>query len=369
MNWTKMIKVTAVVKRTLTRPLLSQLSSSGLSDCHVSPARSITLQEKRGGLGLIHFFKLVEDAADTVIFFVEPTLEDKALDFVIKHSELNLPGRGSVFSEEVNVISPHDLSREAGFDDIEEGLFRKPASLVGICCIVQRGEANRIARVALDMGSGVPAVSFGSGTGIRDKLGLLRIAIPAQKEIIHLALSPHDAETVMRMMIRAGELDQPGKGFMFNYPIHKGLLDTKITHGFRRHVASVEQIIATLDELKGDMGWRRRSERQMLRIDSRYFLSNLMDLTLICNEGTGQDLVKQAMKAGAGGATISRWRHHFFREEKPKGISSSREVCNMCIPADQVETIAHSINEAAAFDERASGEIVVRNSPLAYTYS
>jgi len=368
-NGTRMIKVTAIVKRTLTRPLLSHLSSSGLSGFYVTPARSITLQEKRGGLGLIHFFKLVEDAADMVVFFVDPAQEDQALGFVIKHCELTLPGRGSVFSEEVDLISNHEFHRDLGFRDVEEGLFGKPSPLVGICCIVQRGEANRVARVALDMGSGVPSVSFGTGTGIRDKLGLLRIAIPAQKEIIHLALSPHDAETVLRMMIRGGELDRPGKGFMFNYPIHKGLVDTKITHGFRRHVASVEQIIATLDELKGDMGWRRRSERQMLKIDSRYFLSNLRDLTLLCNEGSGPELVKQAMRAGAGGATISRWKYHCPQELKPKGLSSAREACNMCIAGAQVERITQALEEAGAFEERASSEIMIRNAPKAYTYS
>jgi nitrogen regulatory protein PII len=368
-NGRRTIRITALVKRSLAKPLLSRLSSSGMSDCYVTSARAITLQEKRGGLGLIHFFKLLEEAVEMVAFFVEPAQEEQALDFVIRHCELTLPGHGTVFSEEVTLLSSYEFRRETEFQDAAAGSVRKPSPLVGICCIVQRGEANRIARVALDMGSGVPAVSFGTGTGIRDKLGLLRIAIPAQKEIIHLALNPHDAETVMRMMIRAGELDRPGKGFMFIYPIREGWVDTKIVRGFRRHVASVEQIIATLDELKGDMGWRRRSERQMLDIDSTYFLLNLKDLTLLCNEGTGQDLVKQAMKAGAGGATISRLKHHCPPELKPKGMSSAREACNMCIAEAQIDKIIHALEEAEVFDEKASGEIVIRNSPKAYTYS
>jgi len=303
-----------------------------------------------------------------VVFFVDPLLEEHALDSVIRYAELTLPGRGTVFSEQVEMIGPSGLQRDAGFAGESQGVGGKLSPLVGLCCIVQRGEANKVARVALDMGSGVPTVSFGIGTGIRDKLGLLRIAVPAQKEIIHLTLTPHDAETVMRMMVQAGELDQPGKGFMFSYPIRKGVVDTKITYGFRRHVASIEQIIATLDELKGDMGWRRRSERRVIEIDERYFIPDLLDLTLICNEGSGHELVKQAMAAGAGGATIGKLKHHCHQGSKPRGMSSAREACSMCIAPSQREPICQALKQAGAFDERASGEVLIRPAPRAFTY-
>jgi hypothetical protein len=316
-----MIKVTAIVKRRLTQPLLSHLFMSGLNDLYVAPARTIILLEKSGGLGLIHFFKLAEDAAETVTFLVDPSQEEAALDTVIGHCELTLPGRGTAFNEQVHWIGLRDFCRQANNGGRQQQGFVKLSPLVGLCCIVQRGEANKVARVALDMGSGVPTVSFGIGTGVRDKLGLLRIAVPAQKEIIHLALSPHDAETVMGMMIQIGELDRPGKGFIYSYPIGKGVVDTKITYGFRRHVASIEQIIATLDELKGDMGWRRRSERRMIGIDPAHFMLNRMELTLICNEGTGHELVQQAMTAGAGGGDDRQ-----AQTSLPSGTQAQRHV-------------------------------------------
>jgi hypothetical protein len=364
-----MIKVTAVMKRSLTKLFLPHLFASGLTDWYVTAARTMILREKRGGLGLIHVFKLVEDAADIVSFLIEPSQEEQSLDFVIEHCDFTLPGRGSVFSEEVELVSPHDFRAESKLRYDPESLIRKPSPLVGVCCVVQRGEANRIARVALDMGAGVPAVSFGNGTGIRDKLGLLRIAIPAQKEVIHLALSPHDAETVMRMMIRAGELDRPGKGFMFNYPVRKGWLDTKITHGFRRHVASVEQIIAALDEMKGDMGWRRRSNSQMLMIDSDYFIYNLIDITIICNEGYGYTIANQAMDMGASGATICRSKQYFLEGSKPEKMSPAREACTICIPDTKVDEFIQGMENSGAFDEQTSSELLIRKSPKAYTYS
>ena len=369
MKRSRMIKVTAVMKRSLTKLFLPHLFASGLTDWYVTAARTMILREKRGGLGLIHVFKLMEDAADIVSFLIEPSQEERSLDFVIEHGELTLPGRGSVFSEEVELVSPHDFRRESGLRDDTESLIRKPSPLIGVCCVVQRGEANRIARVALDMGAGVPAVSFGNGTGIRDKLGLLRIAIPAQKEVIHLALSPHDAETVMRMMVRAGELDRPGKGFMFNFPIRKGWLDMKITHGFRRHVASVEQIIAALDEMKGDMGWRRRSNSQMLMIDADYFIYDLVDITILCNEGYGYTIANQAMSMGASGATICRLKQYFLDEVKPEKMSSAREACTICVPGNKIDEFLEGFEKNGAFDDTTSSEVLIRKSPKAYTYS
>jgi len=225
-----------------------------------------------------------------------------------------------------------------------------------------------VARVALDTGISVPAVSFGVGTGVRDKLGLLRIAIPAEKEIIHLAMGSHDADTMMKMMIGAGSLDQPGKGFIFTYPISRGLIDTKITHGITRHVASIEQIIATLDELKGDTIWRRRGARKMITADETYLLHDLLDLTVICNEGRAQELVKEAMRAGAGGATISRTRHQSPLDKGARPVSTARESCNMAIEKGKQEAILNALSDTGIFDQQTCGRILVRPVPKAFTY-
>jgi hypothetical protein len=50
-------------------------------------------------------------------------------------------------------------------------------------------------------------------------------------------------------------------------------------------------------------------------------------------------------------------------------MSSAREACNMCIAETQVERIIQALEEAGVFAENASGEIVLRPSPKAYTYS
>ncbi|RJR45794.1 MAG: hypothetical protein C4576_11835 [Desulfobacteraceae bacterium] len=364
----RVANITVVVKRGLTRSLVSSLSSAGIVDYNISPARLIVLHERRKGFGMVGPFRLMEEQGDILSFVVEPSQEDAALDSIIQQAELNTPGRGSVFSEQTNMFEPPDMFPPNRLSQDAHHSIRKRSRLTGICCIVQRGKANIIARVALDAGACVPAISFGIGTGIRDKLGLLRIAVPAEKEIIHLAVSNFDAETIMKMMVNAGSLDQPGKGFIFTYPIAKGLIDTKITHGITRHVASMEQIIATLDELKGDTGWRKRSLQTIVMQNERYLLHDLADLALICNEGRAQDMVKAAMRAGAGGATIGRVSYQGSSDPANRFISAARESCNMAVEKSRLDSILNALEESGVFDEKTCGRILVRSVPKAFTY-
>jgi hypothetical protein len=348
---------------------LTSLAAAGIVEYTISAARIIILHERRKGLGLAAPFRLMEEQGDILSFMVDPSQEEAALDFIIELGELSIPGRGSAYSEEAAVFSTPGLFSVNRLSPSTKQKIRKRSRLTGVCCVVQRGQANLVARVALDTGACVPAVSFGIGTGVRDKLGLLRIAIPAEKEIIHLAVSTFDADTVMKMMIGAGNLDRPGKGFIFTYPISRGLVDTKITHGITRHVASIEQIIATLDELKGDTGWRKRSGQTIIMQNERNMLHDLSDLTLICNEGRAQDLVKEAMRAGAGGATISRLRYQGSSEPGEKSISAAQEASNMAVDKSRVDAILNALEESGAFDEKTCGRILVRPIPKAFTYS
>jgi nitrogen regulatory protein PII len=367
-NTKGLVKVTSVLRRNLAHLLLSSLSEVHLEQYQLTAVRRVTLHESRRGFGLIHGIRMVEEAGEMIVFLVDLEQEDRAVDWVARQCELHVPGHGTVYSEDVELISVRDREAQAIFPSSDKGPLTKQSPLVGISCVVQRGEANSVARVALDMGSSVPCVSFGHGMGLRDRVGLLRVAIPAQKEIIQLVVSPYDAETMMRLMIRAGELDRPGKGFIYLHPIRKGLIDTKITHGPARHVASMEQIIATLDELKGDMGWRKRAHKDLVPVDPSYLLLDLADISVICNEGTGQGLMKCAMRAGAGGATISRTKCLSASGSLPKGMSSAREVCNTCVPRSRLEEVIGALEEGNVFGEEASGEILIRRAPKAYTY-
>jgi hypothetical protein len=226
------------------------------------------------------------------------------INFLIRRAALDVPGRGSIISRDVVLLAAHEACRENTAVCPEEGRKELLTDLLGITCVVHMGEGNAIGRVALDTGTGVPAIFYGTGTGLRDKLGLWRITIPAEKEIVHFVVNKHDAGHLMDIMIDVGALDNPGRGFLYLYPVKMGLLNTQYHFGMMSHVASIEQIVAVIDELKGGTDWRR-SDFSLFSGSGRKktYIENLTRLTLVCNEEQTGRLITVAMNAGAKGAS------------------------------------------------------------------
>jgi len=368
----KVCQITGILPGGIAPGIMEALNRIGIINLHISAARTIMLQDRKGIFGLASTTTIVEDPADILTFLIGSEHEDEVLDLIIEEGELTLPGRGTVFSEDVNLFKAHEICRQNTVKSSGREVKKKPlmhSGLMGISCIAQRGEGNHIARVALDTGTCVPVITFGHGTGLRDKLGLLRIAIPAEKEVITVIASSQDADTVMNMMIDAGRLDQPGKGFIYVYPIRKGIVNTKITRGMPKHAASMEQMIAAVDEIRGNTTWRRRTGGDAHDTQKkRKFLSDLIDYTFICNEGRGEDLVKIAMSVGAAGATISKLKHRCPEDSDYNKISRAREGCYMIISEGQVKTITDAIGKEGAFDDKTYGQILIRPAPKACTY-
>ncbi len=90
-----------------------------------------------------------------------------------------------------------------------------------ITCIVQRGQADAIVQAARDAGAQGATVHYARGTGIRERLGVLGVAVEVEKEIIDVMVSAEQADRVFEQMYLAGELDTPGKGIMYMTPLEK----------------------------------------------------------------------------------------------------------------------------------------------------
>lgn len=84
-----------------------------------------------------------------------------------------------------------------------------------ITCIVERGNADDVVGAAKKAGAKAATIYFARGTGIRERLGLLGIAIQPEKEIIEIAVHPSVADAVFDAMAEAGKLHLPGKGFIY----------------------------------------------------------------------------------------------------------------------------------------------------------
>ena len=84
-----------------------------------------------------------------------------------------------------------------------------------ITCIVQKGIADTIVRAAREAGAQGATIFYAQGTGVRERLGLLGVAVEVEKEIINVVVSNEQVDFVFDRMFLAGKLDTPGMGFMY----------------------------------------------------------------------------------------------------------------------------------------------------------
>lgn len=90
-----------------------------------------------------------------------------------------------------------------------------------ITCIVQRDIAESIIKAAQEAGAQGATVHFGRGMGIRERLGILGVAVEVEKEVINIVVSTEQVDRIFEKMYLAGNLDTPGMGIMFITPLEK----------------------------------------------------------------------------------------------------------------------------------------------------
>jgi nitrogen regulatory protein PII len=90
-----------------------------------------------------------------------------------------------------------------------------------ITCIVQRGLGDTIVNAAQEAGAQGATVSYAKGSGVRERLGILGVAVEVEKEVVNIVVSSEQLETVFNNIYLAGQLDTPGMGFMYITPLEK----------------------------------------------------------------------------------------------------------------------------------------------------
>ncbi len=91
-----------------------------------------------------------------------------------------------------------------------------------LTCVVQSGFGEVILKAARDVGATAGAISHHArGTGPRERLGILGIAVEAEKEVINILVSAEQRDLVYDTLYRAADLDVPGRGFLYITPLEK----------------------------------------------------------------------------------------------------------------------------------------------------
>ena len=84
-----------------------------------------------------------------------------------------------------------------------------------ITCVVQRGKADDVVQAAQDAGAQGATIYYGYGSGVRERLGVLGLAIDVEKEIITTLVADDQIDRIFERMYFAAALDVPGNGIIY----------------------------------------------------------------------------------------------------------------------------------------------------------
>ena len=88
---------------------------------------------------------------------------------------------------------------------------------------------------AQEAGAQGATISFARGSGVRERLGILGLAVEAEKEMISIIVAEDQADRVFEKLYFAGELNVPGMGIISMTRLEK--VGTFIPHEIIEKVA------------------------------------------------------------------------------------------------------------------------------------
>ena len=374
MNRLDVSKITCIADVRLAARIEAEMDRMGLRETYTERGKQVALQARPFWQPFGRRFLLMDAPADLIRFYVPRAHELAAMARLAAAADLFLPGRGSIFAEDATLVGEDFRLWDEGRLCADPPAWvaenrLQPAPYEQIFCILPRGRGGELARTLLEMGLGVPIVGYGEGMGLRDRLGLLRIAIPQEKEVLWLLVPPGDADFVVDVAIRKGNLREPGNGFIGRLPVRALAVNARMNLDRRRHVATMEQVISTLDLLRGSTDWRRMTAAARPRPAADR--EERIHFTLVCEEGTAAGIVRAALDAGAGGATLSRLSRR--APETPADaaeevlVSHARESCDLVVPAHLLNRLEDAVTGSGLFAPPANGfiEIGPVQDPLA----
>jgi len=318
-------------------------------------------------------FNLRNFPVDVFRFTVPRENSKDVINHIIDVADLHIPGRGTIFSQDLMEFSKDppeinlDFLSQTKCRDYKDYLLHKLSCVV--CVLSEPGSGEFMAKTALDLGICVPLVTFGTGNDIRDQLGLIRITISAEKEIVHLVMPEQDSDSIIRILIEQSRLDRPGRGFIYQTPVSMGLLDTYLKIGKQKYAASIEQIIAAIDQLKSGTGWRRRldAEHQEKRTGKSLLPQDNCEISIISDEDRIEKLRAACLQVGATGATSARVVPLAGRDEED--IASSMIRSAISVPAEITDSVVDILLETSTIKDDPTDRIHILDSPAAYVHT
>lgn len=90
-----------------------------------------------------------------------------------------------------------------------------------ITCVVSTGKGDVVLKAARELGVAGGVVFQGRGTGLRERLGILGVAVEADKEIVMMMAANERRDLLVESIFKAAELNSPAAGFIYATPVDK----------------------------------------------------------------------------------------------------------------------------------------------------
>lgn len=91
-----------------------------------------------------------------------------------------------------------------------------------LTCVVQSGKSVAILKAAREVGATAGAIAHSTrGIGARERLGILALAVEAERDVISILVSSEQRDVVYDTLYRAADLDVPGSGYIYITPLEK----------------------------------------------------------------------------------------------------------------------------------------------------
>ena len=245
---------------------------------------------------------------------------EAAMRIIINRAKLHRQSTGAIYSIPCNeVFVGDDFQSSCSIEQVEscDATASLKENLDVIQCIVEKHQTDGIASAAIAAGAHGPIVHYSEGYGLRDRLGWLRITKQAEKEVLTVIVDNAKADSIFAAMANAGQLHLPGRGFMYQMPVTKGLFNLPSHIDGQRYPANMQQIIGALDHLMGDDHWRDQTVFELEgtgKTAGLGFLANdsinrLLDeqacLTAIVDREHAAQLMELMIDVGAPGLNVS----------------------------------------------------------------
>lgn len=366
-------RITCIVNKLFSDKIIEQIFDLGIESVFDETGRTTREIISKRNFGLPgNTIKLQSTPVDVFRFTVQRKQARMVMDYLIKAGNFQVPGRGTIFSQDLIEFSKKEPPFFS-FENMDESVSHNIPYLNRLsyvmCVLSETGSGDKFAKIALDLGICVPLITHGISNDLRDQLGLIRITISPEKEVVHLIMPEQDTESIIKLLLEEGRLDRPGRGYIYQTPISFGLIDTRMRVGRQEYAASMEQIIAAIDQLKGNTFWRKRLDTVGSdAIDEQLWLpDDNCEISVISDEDAEELLKEAGMNAGATGSTVSRVKILVSRAKRQR--VSSLVQSTFSVSAKNTNNVVSALLEHSAVGIKFSERIQVLDSPAAYIHS